>query len=92
MANDAILVAVSGKPMAQDAIALSNQTRALLSALQSFKLRVDHLNDGATFATLETQVGITAGLGAGLVTLLASMQTALNDASVQNIAYRVQQV
>ena len=91
MANDALLVTTASKPQAQQLVNLSTQARTLHSGLLAFKEQLDHMTDGATYGTLETQCGLTAGSGGSVYSAIGSINTLLTNANFKALAYQVQQ-
>lgn len=79
--NDAILVSTTGKSLGQQVVAAANQLRAVKGNVNDLASIFAHLTDGATFATLEAQLGLAAGQGAVLYALVNTLQTQINGSS-----------
>lgn len=80
-ANDAILVSTTNRSLAQQVVSAANQLRAVKGNINDLASIFAHLTDGVTFATLESQLGLSAGQGTTLYTLVNTLQTQINGSS-----------
>ena len=90
-ANDALLVTATNKTQGQQLVNLSTQARTLHSGLLAFKEQLDHMTDGVTYGTLETQCGLIAGTGGSVYSAIGAINALLTNANFKALAYQVQQ-
>jgi hypothetical protein len=79
MAIDFVSITKTSRPqLGSQVIGLANQIRDIRDKVDALNDAASHMHDGANYALVESQFGLTGGAGANFVTLLGLLNTIMN--------------
>lgn len=79
MANDFLAIQRQGRTnLGSQLVSLANALRDVRDKCDALNDAASHMHDGATYTTVESQFGITAGQGANFVSLMGLLNNILN--------------